>query len=306
MLEDFPLNLLALCTLAEAIQALVQRQIDAGDLKAAAASCETLLAFSSHLAHSPSCLIETMTAVAISGRSANAAETLVCNTDIPLQTLEDAGLPQALTFSLTNGYARGVSGEFCMLAAYIDETNDRTKVGSVPGKVQRIPVISSYVYHRNRTRQTLASYYRSAITSIARPATQIQVKEPERSSNPIIRRIWMILPNSIGRYLELVAIPNLRGSVTETFKKESRLRCLHTILALRAYQRDKGTPPESLADLIPRYLPTLPIDPFDGTPLRYQPEHQRIYSIGENLHDDNGNTTNDIPFTIRSYRTRSL
>ncbi len=43
-------------------------------------------------------------------------------------------------------------------------------------------------------------------------------------------------------------------------------------LALRWYQADNGKPAETLEELVPNYLPSLPIDPFDpeGKPLRYR------------------------------------
>jgi ABC-type transport system involved in multi-copper enzyme maturation permease subunit len=43
-------------------------------------------------------------------------------------------------------------------------------------------------------------------------------------------------------------------------------------LALRWHQADSGKPAETLDELVPKYLPSLPIDPFDpeGKPLRYR------------------------------------
>jgi hypothetical protein len=42
-------------------------------------------------------------------------------------------------------------------------------------------------------------------------------------------------------------------------------------LAARAYELDKGKPPESLADLVPDYLKAVPQDPFTGTNMIYSP-----------------------------------
>ncbi len=40
---------------------------------------------------------------------------------------------------------------------------------------------------------------------------------------------------------------------------------------MRLYQaKNRGKPPATLDDLVPRYLPALPIDPFDGKPFRYR------------------------------------
>ena len=51
-----------------------------------------------------------------------------------------------------------------------------------------------------------------------------------------------------------------------------------------------GKIPESLGELVPALLPSVPIDPFDGKPLRFKklPNGYVVYSIGMNLQDDGG------------------
>jgi hypothetical protein len=45
-----------------------------------------------------------------------------------------------------------------------------------------------------------------------------------------------------------------------------------------------------LAELAPSYLETVPVDPFDGQPLRYRTQGAGyvLYSIGPDLKDDGG------------------
>lgn len=64
-------------------------------------------------------------------------------------------------------------------------------------------------------------------------------------------------------------------------------------LAVRWYALDhEGNPPETLSELIPRYLPSVPIDRFsrDTSPLRYKltADGPLIYSVGDDLVDDGG------------------
>jgi hypothetical protein len=68
------------------------------------------------------------------------------------------------------------------------------------------------------------------------------------------------------------------------------LRCARAALAAERYRRSHGDWPQSLADLVPRFLPTVPLDPFDGKPLRYRKtDHGAIvYSVGEDGCDDGG------------------
>src|SRR5262245_52643943 len=48
------------------------------------------------------------------------------------------------------------------------------------------------------------------------------------------------------------------------------LRCARVALAAERYRRKYGDWPPSLTDLVPHYLPAVPLDPFDGKPLRYR------------------------------------
>jgi hypothetical protein len=60
------------------------------------------------------------------------------------------------------------------------------------------------------------------------------------------------------------------------------------VLALRAYELDTGELPETLDALVPDYLDAIPIDDFDGRPLRYSREKEVVYSVGEDLTDSGG------------------
>ena len=90
-------------------------------------------------------------------------------------------------------------------------------------------------------------------------------------------------------------------------------------LAIRLYEIDNGRRPAKLADLVPKYLPAVPDDPFDnpGQPLRYLPNAQRpiLYSIGGNGQDQGGvwaedpdetprYSDYDIPFFLNGDRPR--
>ncbi len=95
----------------------------------------------------------------------------------------------------------------------------------------------------------------------------------------------------------------------------AHLRCLATlratqaVLAVRQFQARTGLPPKDLDELVKAGdLPEVPMDPFDGKPLRYalDPDGSwRIYSVGMNAVDDGGigspvnPTAGDLVFTSR-------
>jgi hypothetical protein len=81
-------------------------------------------------------------------------------------------------------------------------------------------------------------------------------------------------------------------------------RLLATQLALQAYHLNHGTYPSTLIELIPKYLPSVPIDPFsDEQPLKYRIDGGKylLYSIGPDAVDDGGNTIFDLHHKTQPY-----
>ena len=81
------------------------------------------------------------------------------------------------------------------------------------------------------------------------------------------------------------------ASVTHAFDREAaRYRTLLVTLAGQAFRRDHGHFPKTLGELVPDYLDEIPLDNFDGKPLKYRfdPAGPVVYSVFQNLTDDGG------------------
>ena len=63
-----------------------------------------------------------------------------------------------------------------------------------------------------------------------------------------------------------------------------------TAIAVECYSRKHNEYPDSLGQLVPEYLEEIPIDPFDGEPLRYRQtdDGYEVYSVFTNREDDDG------------------
>lgn len=59
-------------------------------------------------------------------------------------------------------------------------------------------------------------------------------------------------------------------------------------LAIRQFELQYGRLPERLELLVPDFIESVPLDPMDGLPLRWNAKTQRLYSVGWNLIDDRG------------------
>ena len=91
-----------------------------------------------------------------------------------------------------------------------------------------------------------------------------------------------------------LARPMLTAStkVATAFQRDqAALRCAAVMVALERYRRANRRWPESLNDLVPTYLPNVPLDPFSGTSLRYRrlDDGVVIYSVGPDGQDNGGN-----------------
>lgn len=82
-----------------------------------------------------------------------------------------------------------------------------------------------------------------------------------------------------------VATPIRRG--------QAGMRCMIAVLAVERYRRASGHWPDNLGDLVPLYVTKVPLDPFDGQPLRYRriANGVVVYSVGADRVDDGGNLT---------------
>lgn len=82
--------------------------------------------------------------------------------------------------------------------------------------------------------------------------------------------------------------------VDQSFDADPRQRAMLSsvaaALAAERFRRDASRWPESVAELVPKYLNNVPTDPFDLQPLRYKrlPDGVVIYGIGPDGVDDDG------------------
>jgi hypothetical protein len=114
-------------------------------------------------------------------------------------------------------------------------------------------------------------------------------------------------PGPGGHALARLLLPSFEAGMKTHYRCMAETRMAATALAIKWYQADHhGRPPQSLEELVPKYLPSVPADPFAtrGTPLRYLPAAHglAVYSIGENMNDDGGSDAPANPARKSSIR----
>ncbi|HUG19128.1 MAG TPA: hypothetical protein VMM56_09140, partial [Planctomycetaceae bacterium] len=108
-------------------------------------------------------------------------------------------------------------------------------------------------------------------------------------------------------------LPALNQAIDAIDREEVKYRTLLVTLAGQAFYRDQGRFPEVLDELVPGYLDEIPIDTYDGKPLKYRsnPSGPVVYSVSMNTTDEGGRISwemanrdvrgypNDLGYTMR-------
>jgi hypothetical protein len=100
---------------------------------------------------------------------------------------------------------------------------------------------------------------------------------------------WLVMLNRpIPRMLLGICLPATRAAQVRTIRADVELEATEVVCALKLYELAHGSPPETLSDLVPALLPSVPIDPFDAKPLRYRREGKEwvFWSVGSDMKDD--------------------
>jgi hypothetical protein len=90
--------------------------------------------------------------------------------------------------------------------------------------------------------------------------------------------------------LTALLIPHLGKCLAAAAEGDSARQLARLALATTAYRSKSRAYPEKLDDLVPEYLERIPLDPFDGQPLRMKRGERGLvlYSVGRDQKDDGG------------------
>jgi len=125
-----------------------------------------------------------------------------------------------------------------------------------------------------------------ALDQAREPASAIEQRDREwsRGAYGSLRSTW-------ARFLTRKSI---RAAEVSFEQKQARsvaaLWLVMTELAVRGYEAKNGKPPMTLTELVPAWLPAIPIDPFSNRPLVYRVTTNSflLYSVGPDAKDDQG------------------
>ena len=207
-----------------------------------------------------------------------------------LGKLEDSETALADTFRAEHESCVSMFEDFLAGRISSDGSGEQMEHGMPPIELLRKAGITAGIYLKpNQTRRFFAETFRVAIENIPRPYVEMQeIKRPWSKKQGVV--LNLLLGNIGGRILCGILLPAVSSVIEERVQAKTQLAATRALLAMKAFKVEKGRLPETLDELVPEYLEAVPLDDFDGKPLRYNPEKKVVYSVGEDLVDGGGMT----------------
>jgi hypothetical protein len=143
------------------------------------------------------------------------------------------------------------------------------------------------IFRENETMRVAAAERRTVISQIDRPMAEFQKPElPWPEKRGTVARI--LGGNVLGRGICELGRESSDIIIQGKCDGRTDARITQVLMALRLFRMKTGRLPEALDELVPDYLAAVPLDDFDGKPIRYSLAKKIVYTVGKDLKDDGG------------------
>jgi len=171
----------------------------------------------------------------------------------------------------TNLMARALVGERAMSVSDFRRIGQERRVGAEPEDEIEVPTMPTL---RNRKsllitgffERDLAFYLETMQTNIALasmgPPRSLEMSQFLEERTAKARRNLYFVSGLL--------LSGLQNSVRKEAAGLARLRLAQSAVAIERFRLNKGRLPTELGEVIPRFLPAVPTDPFNGKPERYR------------------------------------
>lgn len=156
---------------------------------------------------------------------------------------------------------------------------------------------SRFYFKPNKTKEMFASATRTEISNAFKLYGDIEGIDIK--AIPVEYPLILITENVIGKLLYSLMGSSHELAIYKMHELNFELEAVKTILALKAYKQSNGDLPESLSDLVPKYLNSVPKDPIDGKDIKYSKSKKIVYSVGQDLKNTGGSDID--PLTDSKY-----
>ncbi|MBI4252572.1 hypothetical protein HY623_00100 [Candidatus Uhrbacteria bacterium] len=259
---------------------------------------------SSAILRSQSTLIEYLVALGMKEIGINTARDIVSKETVDSTKLKQIVSELSNYYDNEKGLESAFRGEYMGTAQIIDrmatgdfessravfdslgESSDPERVNEPSKKV-----MNSFYFRQNKSKKIHAEMMRAFLLNTTKPCGMQQFPKPEQSNNSSVALYFS--DNAIGKLLTALAVASYENVFTKKCQDDLLVGVLQATLALKMHITAMGAYPATLSELVPQYFPSVPLDPFDGKPLRYSPTKKILYSVGKDLIDEGGSTGDD-------------
>jgi len=193
----------------------------------------------------------------------------------------------------SNAMARGLGGERATgLSAFMGSRNPQNIFGSaiLPPTLKNRMLTSLYFGLLKSTGilQKDKAFYLDVMAAYIAAA---EAPFPQRLTLAQQANAAALSPPNKLLIFSRMLLPALGRAIQRDGENTARIRTTQTAIAIERFRRaHNGNLPGDLNELVPSYLPSLRLDPFDGQPLRFKrlTSGYVVYSVGSDLRDDGG------------------
>lgn len=275
----------------------VRHERDAGRIPQAVDRCLVFLKTGQHLKQHPQSLVDYLIGLSYATDALEELVELVGDANVSESDLNKinrhlAGFERESVF-----LARALKQEYRVFGEMVSFMLHSMEQGARQGGMglgddmglMRLLMTRRYLLHPNRTLHLAAPLYRHMVANADQPYGLVQPLDIEgvldRGANPLL---MIAKPNLVGRMLIATAVPVTTTGNRKRCEMDWRLISCRMRIALELHRRAHGAFPETLEALIGGDLKVVPVDPFDGKPLRYSLEKKILYSVGKDGRDSGG------------------
>jgi hypothetical protein len=153
-------------------------------------------------------------------------------------------------------------------------------------------LIPGWRFRPNETRRWMVEWYNTLLRAVADPYARFRPPSLPEVTRGYVNLLWK--GNPLGRLVCNSLLPYSKEAIPVKCRENTIVGSSQIEIALRAFRQDAGRMPQKLEELVPKYLDSVPLDGFDGQPLRYNPEKEVIYSVGKDFVDGGGMTQEEV------------
>jgi len=159
---------------------------------------------------------------------------------------------------------------------------------------------TSFFYKPDETKRMLGTPLRRLIKEIPKPYAEMNTSglEPEKRSFVGL----LVSGNFVGQSLVNILLPSMKPILARKCLQNTSVSATQILLALKSHKLKASSLPESLDDLVPEYFEKIPLDGFNGKPMKYSRQKKIIWSVGEDLVDVGGATDQSLQNTEPTFK----